>query len=116
MKGLAIGTFGSPKLAPSVSVFDRSIELVNDRNSLNVIQEEMVIFKPPPEMPISIHCDTSSNATSLAYTRMRSNLLKVADSTRQTLRSIVSSKSDGSDISDEEKLKLAEKKESKNKR
>jgi hypothetical protein len=47
---------------------------------------------------------------------MQSNLKKVADSTRQTLRSIVSSKSDGSEISDEAKLKLAEKKESTNRR
>ena len=64
-------------------------------------------------MPVNI---LDQSASSIAYSRMKTNLLKVADSTRQTLRSIVSSKSDGSEISDEAKLKLAEKKESNNKR
>ena len=53
---------------------------------------------------------------SIALSRMKSNLKKVADSTRQTLRSIVSSKSNDSDISDEAKLRIAEKKESITKR
>ena len=54
--------------------------------------------------------------SSIAVSRMKSNLKKVADSTRQTLRSIVSSKSNDSDISDEAKLRIAEKKESITKR
>jgi hypothetical protein len=54
--------------------------------------------------------------SSIALSRMKSNLKKVADSTRQTLRSIVSSKSNDSDISDEAKLRIAEKKESITKR
>jgi hypothetical protein len=67
-------------------------------------------------MPTSILGENTSVTNSMAYSRMKSNLIKVADSTRQTMRTILSSKSDSSSISDEEKLKQAEKKESMNKR